>query len=205
MSEIPDEARTERDDVTQTRDPAVAAGGTIGPYRVLTQLGEGGMGQVWLAEQMVPIGRHVALKIIKPGMDTAQVIARFEAERQALALMDHPQIAKVLDAGATPRVVPYFAMELVRGVPITTYATSQQSQPPRAARIFVQSAMRCSTRTRKGSSIAISSRRTSSCTIDGRLRAEDHRLWRRQGDGQPLTAQTMFTSAWRIRRHAGAT
>ncbi len=86
---------------TQTQSARATGGGTIGPYRILERLGEGGMGEVWLAEQTRPIRRHVALKVIKAGMDTAQVVARFEAERQALALMDHPAIAKVFDAGAT--------------------------------------------------------------------------------------------------------
>jgi serine/threonine protein kinase len=93
----------------------------VGPYRVLEQLGEGGFGTVFLAEQREPIVRRVALKVIKPGMDTRGVIARFEAERQALAMMDHPNIARVFDAGATDEGRPYFVMELVRGDPITQY------------------------------------------------------------------------------------
>jgi serine/threonine protein kinase len=96
-------------------------GTVIGPYTLLQQIGEGGMGVVFLAEQARPVQRTVALKIIKPGMDTRQVISRFEAERQALALMDHPNIAKVFDAGATESGRPYFVMELVKGVPITDY------------------------------------------------------------------------------------
>jgi serine/threonine protein kinase len=93
----------------------------LGRYKLLERLGEGGFGEVWLAEQKEPVRRKVALKIIKLGMDTKQVIARFEAERQALAMMDHPNIAKVLDAGATEQGRPYFVMELVRGIPITNY------------------------------------------------------------------------------------
>jgi len=96
-------------------------GMTIGRYKLLEQIGEGGFGVVFMAEQTEPIRRKVALKVIKPGMDTKDVIARFEAERQALALMDHANIAKVLDAGATESGRPYFVMELVRGVPITEY------------------------------------------------------------------------------------
>jgi serine/threonine protein kinase/Flp pilus assembly protein TadD len=96
-------------------------GTMIGPYKLLEQIGEGGMGVVFMAEQQEPVRRKVAVKLIKPGMDTRQVIARFEAERQALAVMDHPGIARVLDAGTTPSGHPYFVMELVRGVPITTY------------------------------------------------------------------------------------
>jgi serine/threonine protein kinase len=97
------------------------AGSSIGPYKLLEQIGEGGMGLVFMAEQTQPIRRRVALKIIKPGLDTQSVVARFEAERQALALMDHPNIARVFDAGATATGRPYFVMELVRGVPITDY------------------------------------------------------------------------------------
>ncbi len=98
-----------------------AAFDSVGPYRLLNLLGEGGMGEVWEAEQTSPVRRRVALKVIKPGMDTKEVIARFEAERQALALMDHSAIARVFDAGRTDVGRPYFVMELVRGVPITTY------------------------------------------------------------------------------------
>jgi serine/threonine protein kinase/tetratricopeptide (TPR) repeat protein len=93
----------------------------IGPYRLLQKIGEGGMGEVWLAEQAEPIRRRIGLKLIKAGMDTKQVVARFESERQALALMDHPAIAKVFDAGTTPEGRPYFAMEYVKGEPITRY------------------------------------------------------------------------------------
>ena len=97
------------------------SGETIGPYKLLRLIGEGGFGAVYLAEQREPVSRRVALKVIKPGMDTKQVIARFEAERQALAMMSHPYIARVFDAGATDRGRPFFVMELVRGVPITDY------------------------------------------------------------------------------------
>ena len=96
-------------------------GAQIGPYKLLEQIGEGGMGVVFMAEQTRPVQRRVALKIIKAGMDTRQVVARFEAERQALAMMDHPNIARVLDAGATDTGRPYFVMELVRGVPMTEF------------------------------------------------------------------------------------
>jgi serine/threonine protein kinase len=96
-------------------------GAVIGPYKLKEQIGEGGMGLVFVAEQSQPVRRKVALKLIKPGMDTRQVIARFEAERQALALMNHPNIAKVHDGGETPSGRPYFVMELVKGVPITEY------------------------------------------------------------------------------------
>jgi serine/threonine protein kinase/tetratricopeptide (TPR) repeat protein len=109
--------------VTPTIEPQPPAGpGTvIGPYKLLEQIGEGGMGLVFVAEQLQPVRRQVALKLIKPGMDTREVIARFEAERQALALMDHPNIARVLDAGATAQGRPYFVMELVYGIPLTQF------------------------------------------------------------------------------------
>jgi eukaryotic-like serine/threonine-protein kinase len=108
----------------------------IGPYRLLQKLGEGGMGEVWLAEQTEPVRRKVALKVIKAGMDTRQVIARFEAERQALALMDHPAIAKVYEAGETPRGLPYFAMEYVAGEPITSYCDRHLLTMPERLQLF---------------------------------------------------------------------
>ncbi|MEZ6134659.1 MAG: serine/threonine-protein kinase [Pirellulaceae bacterium] len=104
------------------QDLGVEEGSSIGPFKLLQRIGEGGFGVVYMAEQTKPVRRKVALKIIKPGMDTKEVIARFQAERQALAMMDHPNIAKVLDAGATESGRPYFAMELVKGVTITDYA-----------------------------------------------------------------------------------
>jgi serine/threonine protein kinase/WD40 repeat protein len=106
--------------------PGPTPGTVIGPYKLLEQIGEGGFGVVFLAEQQQPVRRKVALKVIKPGMDTRQVIARFEAERQALALMDHPNIAKVLDAGETAAGRPYFVMELVKGIPITDFCDQGQ-------------------------------------------------------------------------------
>ena len=109
----------------------------MGPYKLLQQIGEGGMGVVYMAEQEKPVRRRVALKIIKPGMDTGQVIARFEAERQALALMDHPNIAKVLDAGTTGAGRPYFVMELVKGIPITDYCDRNRLTPRERLELFV--------------------------------------------------------------------
>ena len=108
-------------DATIDRPITERPGALIGRYKLLEQIGEGGFGVVFMAEQQEPVRRKVALKVIKPGMDTKEVIARFEAERQALAIMDHPNIAKVLDAGATESGRPYFVMELVKGVPITQY------------------------------------------------------------------------------------
>jgi serine/threonine protein kinase/tetratricopeptide (TPR) repeat protein len=112
-------------------------GDVIGPYKLVEQIGEGGFGVVFLAEQERPVRRRVALKIIKPGMDTRQVIARFEAERQALALMDHSYIAKVFDAGATATGRPYFVMELVQGAPITTYCDNCNLTTPERLELFV--------------------------------------------------------------------
>jgi serine/threonine protein kinase len=101
-------------------------GKRIGPYRLLQLIGEGGMGEVWLAEQLEPVRRRVAIKVIKAGMDTKQVVARFESERQALALMDHPAIARVLDGGSTPEGRPYFVMEHVAGVSITEHCDTHK-------------------------------------------------------------------------------
>jgi WD40 repeat protein/serine/threonine protein kinase len=112
-------------------------GTAIGPYKLLQQIGEGGMGIVYMAEQTAPVRRRVALKIIKPGMDTAQVIARFEAERQALSMMDHANIARVLDGGATQNELPYFVMELVHGVPITQYCDDHRLTPRQRLELFV--------------------------------------------------------------------
>src|SRR5579884_3600725 len=108
-------------------------GTVIGPYKLLEQIGEGGFGVVFMAEQHQPVRRKVALKILKPGMDSKQVLARFDAERQALALMDHPNIAHILDGGETTSGRPYFVMELVRGIPITEFCT--QNHLPVSARL----------------------------------------------------------------------
>jgi tRNA A-37 threonylcarbamoyl transferase component Bud32 len=118
-------------------EPVERVGSTIDRYKLLEQIGEGGMGVVYVAEQSEPVRRRVALKIIKPGMDTRQVIARFEAERQALALMDHPNIAKVHDAGATTAGRPYFVMELVRGMPITEYCDQAHIDIHRRLELFI--------------------------------------------------------------------
>jgi serine/threonine protein kinase/tetratricopeptide (TPR) repeat protein len=109
----------------------------IGLYKLLEQIGEGGMGTVFVAEQSHPVQRKVALKIIKPGMDSRQVIGRFEAERQALALMDHPNIAKVFDVGTTEKDRPYFVMELVKGVPITKYCDEHRLTPRQRLELFL--------------------------------------------------------------------
>ena len=113
-------------------------GSTIGRYRLIHEVGQGGMGIVYMAEQIEPVQRQVALKIIKPGMDTQHVIARFEAERQALALMDHPNIAHVLDAGTTEAGRPYFVMEMAYGVPITEYCDQHDLPTNARLELFVQ-------------------------------------------------------------------
>src|SRR5206468_2872336 len=116
--------------------PAERPGTVVGPYKLLQQIGEGGMGTVFMAEQTRPVQRKVALKIIKAGMDSKQVIARFEAERQALALMDHPNIARVIDAGTTEGGRPYFVMELVKGTPITRYCDDHNLAPRQRLELF---------------------------------------------------------------------
>lgn len=118
--------------------PGESPGDFIGPYQILQKIGEGGCGTVYLAEQTQPVRRKVALKVIKFGMDTKQVIARFEAERQALALMNHPNIARVLDGGATRSGRPFFVMELVEGVRITTYSDQNRLSTPERLELFTQ-------------------------------------------------------------------
>src|SRR5215467_6612464 len=113
-------------------------GDRIGRYKLLEKIGEGGCGVVYVAEQQEPVRRRVALKVIKLGMDTKQVIARFEAERQALAMMDHPNIAKVLDAGTTDMGRPYFVMELVRGIKITDYCDQHNLAMRERLDLFMQ-------------------------------------------------------------------
>ena len=155
----------------------------IGPYRLIEKVGEGGMGEVCLAEQREPVRREVALKIIKRGMDTGQVVARFEAERQALALMDHPDIAKVLDAGATRGGRPYFVMEYVRGVPITEYCDRERLTTRQRLALFLEVCEGVQHAHQKGiihrdlkpSNVLVALR-------DGRGGAEDHRLRGGQGD-----------------------
>jgi serine/threonine protein kinase/formylglycine-generating enzyme required for sulfatase activity len=124
-------------DSPKAPSPAETIGSRIGPYKLLQRLGEGGMGVVYLAEQEQPVKRRVALKIIKSGMDSAQVVARFEQERQALAMMDHPNIAKVLDAGATETGRLFFVMELVKGIPITRFCDQEHLTPHERLALFV--------------------------------------------------------------------
>jgi serine/threonine protein kinase len=124
-------------DRTLSSGAAGVAAGQIGPYRLLQRLGEGGMGEVWLAEQTKPIHRTVALKLIKAGMDTKAVVARFESERQALAVMDHATIARVFDAGSTFEGRPYFVMEYVPGLPITEYCDKRRLTVKQRLELFV--------------------------------------------------------------------
>src|SRR5262249_59012237 len=112
-------------------------GTVIGPYKLREPIGEGGFGVVFLAKQTEPVRRKVALKVLKPGMDTRQVVARFEVERQALAIMDHPHIAKVFDGGATPSGRPYFVMELVKGAPITEFCDQNHLTPRQRRGLFL--------------------------------------------------------------------
>jgi eukaryotic-like serine/threonine-protein kinase len=109
---------------------AIPTSRTIGPYLLVREIAVGGMGQVWLAEQTEPVRRRVALKLIRPGVSSATLLRRFDAERQSLAIMDHPAIAKVFDAGTTPNGQPYFAMEYVDGLPITDYCDQKKLSIP---------------------------------------------------------------------------
>ena len=133
---VPDDP--DRTRAFRSETPSEIAGTVIGPYQLIELIGTGGMGAVWLAEQQEPVKRLVALKVVKAGMDSHQVLARFEAECQALALMDHPNIARVIDAGATPSGRSYFVMELVKGTPITNYCDDHRLTPRHRLELFVQ-------------------------------------------------------------------
>ena len=124
-------------DATSDQPTTESSGRAIGPYKLIEPIGEGGMGSVWMAQQTDPVRRLVAVKLIKAGMDSRQVIARFEAERQALALMDHPNIARVLDGGTTSGGRPYFVMDLVKGVPITRYCDEHHLTPRQRLELFI--------------------------------------------------------------------
>lgn len=137
FAEVPAAMDPEKPTLDEEVQLTEGEGSVIGRYKLLQQIGEGGFGVVYMAEQTEPVLRRVALKIIKLGMDTKQVIARFEAERQALALMDHPNIAKVLDAGSTAAGRPYFVMELVKGIPITRYCDDQKLTTEERLRLFM--------------------------------------------------------------------
>ena len=134
----PAPARGEKKTMVVSLPPTEEPGASIGRYKILEKVGEGGFGIVYVAEQREPVKRRVALKIIKLGMDTRQVVARFEAERQALAMMDHPNIAKVLDAGATDAGRPYFVMELVRGIKMTEYCDQNKLSTKERLDLFIK-------------------------------------------------------------------
>lgn len=173
---------------------AEAPGATIGPYRLLQQIGEGGMGVVFMAEQHRPVHRTVALKIIKPGMDSRQVVARFEAERQALALMDHPNIAHVLDAGTTESGRPYFVMELVKGLPITQYCDQKRLSPRERLELFLPVCQAVQHAHQKG--IIHRDLKPSNVMIalyDGRPVPKIIDFGVAKATGQKLTERTMFT------------
>ena len=169
-------------------------GTVIGPYKLLQQIGEGGMGTVYMAEQTQPVRRTVALKLIKPGMDSRQVLARFEAERQALALMDHPNIAKVFDAGTTDAGRPYFVMELVKGIPITKFCDERQLTPRERLELFIPVCQAVQHAHQKG--IIHRDLKPSNVLValyDGKPVPKVIDFGVAKATGQKLTEQTMFT------------
>jgi serine/threonine protein kinase len=181
--------------VTAAAPPLTEGPGThIGAYKLLQQIGEGGMGTVFMAEQTQPVQRRVALKIIKPGMDSRQVIARFEAERQAVALMDHPNIAKVFDAGTTEAGRPYFVMELVHGLPITKYCDDNHLTPKERLELFIPVCAAVQHAHQKGiihrdlkpSNVLV-------CLYDGVPVPKVIDFGVAKATSQPLTERTMFT------------
>jgi serine/threonine protein kinase/tetratricopeptide (TPR) repeat protein len=170
-------------------------GTVIGPYKLLEQIGEGGFGLVFMAEQNQPVRRKVALKILKPGMDTRHVVARFEAERQALAMMEHPNIAKVFDGGATSSGRPYFVMELVRGIPITDFCDHDRLTPRQRLQLFIPVCQAVQHAHQKG----IIHRDLKPANIlvtlhDGAPVARVIDFGIAKALGQPLTDKTLFTS-----------
>jgi eukaryotic-like serine/threonine-protein kinase len=179
--------------------PDPARSRRIGPYRLVQLIGEGGMGEVWLSEQVEPVRRRVAVKVIKPGMDTKQVVARFESERQALALMDHPAIAKVFDGGSTPEGRPYFVMEYVAGVPITEHCDTHRLSTRERLELFievcegVQHAHQKAIihRDLKPSNILVS-------LVDGRAQPKIIDFGIAKATGQRLTEKTLFTEVGAI-------
>ena len=181
-------------DATRALPDSESAGTIIGPYKLLESIGEGGMGTVYMAEQTAPVQRRVALKIVKPGMDSRQVIARFEAERQALALMDHPNIAKMLDAGTTDDGRPYFVMELVKGVPITQYCDEHRFTPRQRLELFTTVCQAVQHAHQKG--IIHRDLKPTNVLVadyDDRPVAKIIDFGVAKAMGQPLTERTMFT------------
>src|SRR3984957_18072950 len=186
---------TEQQFATRTIGSSEATPGiTIGAYHLLQPIGQGGMGEVWLAEQRQPVRRRVAVKLIKAGMDTREVVARFESERQALALMDHPAIAKVFDGGSTPHGRPYFVMEYVTGMPITEYCDKHKLTLRQRLELFihvcegVQHAHQKAIvhRDLKPSNILVSE-------VDGKPAPRIIDFGVAKATSQRLTAETMFT------------
>ncbi len=190
LLDLPEESAVTLDEPAMTERP----GTVIGPYKLLQQIGEGGMGVVFMAEQTQPVQRKVALKLIKSGMDSRQVIARFEAERQALALMDHPNIARVLDAGTTESGRPYFVMELVKGVPITRYCDEHHLTPRERLELFVPVCLAVQHAHHKGiihrdmkpSNVMV-------CTYDGKPVPKVIDFGVAKATGTKLTDRTLFT------------
>jgi serine/threonine protein kinase/Tfp pilus assembly protein PilF len=175
------------------------SGSWIGPYKLLQKLGEGGMGTVYVAQQERPVARRVALKIIKAGMDSAQVSARFEQERQALALMDHPNIARVFDAGTTETGRPYFVMELVKGIPFTRFCDQEHLTPKERLELFIPICHAVQHAHQKG--IIHRDLKPSNVLIalyDGRPVPKVIDFGVAKATGQKLTEQTMFTEVGQI-------
>jgi serine/threonine protein kinase len=180
---------------TDTDTAAERPGTVIGSYKLLEEIGAGGMGSVWMAEQTQPVRRRVALKVIKAGMDSAQVIARFEAERQALALMEHPNIARVLDAGTTPSGRPFFVMELVKGPPITSYCDEKRLGLRERLELFAGVCQAVQHAHQKG--IIHRDIKPSNVLIapfDGRPVVKMIDFGVAKAIGQPLTEKTLFTA-----------
>ncbi len=180
-------------------DTGETLGSRIGPYKLLQKLGEGGMGAVYMAEQEHPVRRRVALKIIKAGMDSAKVLARFDQERQALTMMDHPNIARALDAGATDTGRPYFVMELVKGIPITQYCDQEHLTPAERLELFVPVCQAVQHAHQKG--IIHRDVKPSNVLIalyDGRPVPKVIDFGVAKATSQPLTERTMFTEVGSI-------
>jgi serine/threonine protein kinase/tetratricopeptide (TPR) repeat protein len=193
LDSYPDAAVAPQD--TSSGGPASEKpGAVIGHYKLLQQIGEGGMGTVWMAQQTVPVKRIVALKLIKMGMDSKQVIARFEAERQALALMDHANIARVLDAGTTSKGRPYFVMDLVKGVPITRYCDEHRLTPRQRLELFIPVCQAVQHAHQKG--VIHRDLKPSNVLValyDGKAVPKVIDFGVAKAAGQPLTEQTLVT------------
>src|SRR5947208_2721423 len=171
-----------------------APGALVGPYKLIERIGEGGMGEVWMAQQTEPVKRLVAVKLIRPGMDSRSVLARFDAERQALSLMDHPNIAKVLDAGATADGRPYFVMELVKGTPITKYCDDRRLAVRDRLRLFADVCRAVQHAHQKGVIHRdLKPNNVLVAPFDGRPVVKVIDFGVAKAAGQPLTDKTLFT------------